>query len=163
MNETDSASRCAEILTHCLYANIATCQDDRPWNTPVTAIPDTELNFYWSSWINAVHSENIIANPNVFLTFYDSTRERGTNNRRCLYLSCKATVVSEEAEAEKAHGLIYSGQVMDLEAFLGSGIKRFYRATPTQAWLNILAESELEPSTVKMREEISVEGIRIAL
>lgn len=162
MENRDLGARCAEILRTCQYANIATCSDDEPWNTPVTAVPDSELNFYWSSWIQAVHSRNILANPNVFFTFYDSTRARGTNNMRCLYLRCEAAAVSDRAEADKAHKLIYPNDAIRLGDFFEPGPKRFFRARPLQAWLNVLSERELEPGTVKMRMEVPLESIRLA-
>lgn len=162
MNSRDTGARCAEILHTCQYANIATCRDNQPWNTPVTAVPDAELNLYWSSWAQAVHSRNILANPQVFITFYDSTRERGTNNMRCLYLRCEASEVSDLEEARKAHGLIYPDERIDLADFSGDGLKRFYRARPLAAWVNILSERELQPATVKMREEVPLESIRLA-
>ena len=160
MENQDLGARCAELLRTCLYANIATCNNNQPWNTPVTAIPDSELNFYWSSWTEAVHSRNILANPNIFITFYDSTRARGTNNLRCLYLRCEAAVVSDQNEARKAHELIYPNEEINLGAFFDSGLKRFYRARPLQAWLNVLSERELQPSTVKMRVEVPLESIQ---
>src|SRR5690625_4183597 len=107
MQDQDMGARGAEILRMCQYANIATCRDNQPWNTPVTAVADGELNCYWSSWTKAVHSQNIAMNPVVFLTFYDSTRARGTNNRRCLYLRCEANAVTDRNEGRKAHALLY--------------------------------------------------------
>jgi hypothetical protein len=162
MEDQDLGARCAELLGTCLYANIATCNNNQPWNTPVTAIPESELNLYWSSWTRAVHSQNILANPNVFITFYDSTRARGTNNLRCLYLRCEAAVISDRNEARKAHELIYPNEEVNLDAFFDSGLKRFYRARPLQAWLNVLSERELQPSTVKMRVEVPLASIRLA-
>ena len=159
----DLAERSAEILTHCLYTNIATSHHDQPWNSPVTAIPDPALTFYWSSWAQAVHSRNIAANPRAFLTFYDSTRVRGTNNLRCVYLQCEAGEVTDADEAEKAFALLYPDETVDLSSFLGEGIKRFYRATPLKAWLNSLSEKELAPDTLKMRTEVSLEAIKAAL
>lgn len=162
MDHPDLGAKCVELLRTCMYANIATAHDNQPWNTPVTAVPDSKLSLYWSSWTQAVHSQNILANPNVFITFYDSTRARGTNNLRCLYLRCEATVVSDQAEARKAHELIYPNESVRLNDFLDSGLKRFYRARPLQAWLNFLSERELQPSTVKMRVEVPLESIRLA-
>jgi nitroimidazol reductase NimA-like FMN-containing flavoprotein (pyridoxamine 5'-phosphate oxidase superfamily) len=158
----EAGAKCAEILRTCLYANIATCDNNEPWNTPVTAIPDTDLNLYWSSWILAVHSRNVVANPRVFITFYDSTRARGTNNMRCLYLRCEAAVVSDPGEARKAHELIYPTERVDLTEFSDPGPKRFYRARPLEAWLNILSERELQPTTIKMRLEVPLDSIRLA-
>ena len=160
MSDIDLATRSAEILRSCLYANIATSNNDSPWNTPATAIPDSSLNFYWSSWTEAMHSKNILANSSVFITFYDSTRARGTNNLMCLYLKCTAREVRNIDEASKAHELLYPGEQVQLEKFLDKGLKRFYCAEPQQAWLNCLSEKELEPSTVKMRTEVSLNEIK---
>ncbi len=101
MGDLSLASRSAEILKECLYANIATSRDDVPWNTPVTALPDSDLNFYWSSWTLAEHSRNIARNSSIFMTFYDSTRARGTNNLMCLYLQCVAREVSNSGEVAR--------------------------------------------------------------
>ncbi|WP_280562906.1 pyridoxamine 5'-phosphate oxidase family protein [Chromohalobacter sp. 48-RD10] len=163
MGDVNLASRSAEILKKCLYANIATSRDDVPWNTPVTALPDSDLNFYWSSWTQAEHSRNIAANGWVFMTFYDSMRARGTNNLMCLYLQCVAREVSGPDEARKAFGILYPGESVELENFLEEGVKRFYCAEPRKAWLNCLSEKELEPTTLKMRMEVSIGDIRNAL
>lgn len=150
----------AELIRNCPYANIATSFEDKPWNTPVFAVADDELNFYWSSWINAVHSQNLIRNPNVFLTLYDSTRQRGTNNFKCLYLQCTALPVSAKEEIRKAYELVYPGEALQLEDFSPDAIKNFYKAIPQVAWLNCISERYLTPSTIKMRIEVSLEEIR---
>ncbi len=69
MNDVNLGFAVAELIRKCPYANIATAFEDKPWNTPVFAAADDELNFYWSSWVEAVHSQNLVKNPNVFLTF----------------------------------------------------------------------------------------------
>lgn len=163
MNDIDLANRAAGILNDNLYANIATSKNDVPWNTPATALPDMDLNFFWSSWVQAEHSKNIIFNNSAFMTFYDSTRARGTNNLMCLYLRCTAREVSDIGEAKKAFALLYPSDHVDLENFLGDGIKRFFCAEPQQAWLNCLSEKELEPTTLKMRTEVSIESIKSAM
>ncbi|OHV13903.1 pyridoxamine 5'-phosphate oxidase family protein [Kushneria phosphatilytica] len=163
MSDVNLAKRSAEILNNCLYANIATSRNDVPWNTPATALPDNELNFYWSSWRLAEHSRNIAANSSIFMTFYDSTRARGTNNLRCLYLQCVAREVSDPEEARKAFGLLYPGESVELTNPLDEGVKRFYCAEPKQAWLNCLSEKELEPDTLKMRTEVPLDELRQAL
>lgn len=159
--DQDLGTRCAEILSTCLYANIATAQNDQPWNTPATAVPDSNLDLYWSSWTEAVHSKNIMANPRVFVTYYDSMRDRGTNNLRCLYLLCEAAVVSDETEAHKAHELLYPGEDIQLDDFFAPGLRRFYRARPLQAWLNCLSEKQVQKNTIDMRVEVPLEDIRI--
>lgn len=160
MTDHELAQRALEILGGPPYFNVATESGGQPWNSPVWAARDADLNLYWSSWIHAVHSVNLASNSRAFLTTFDSTRERGTNNRRCLYLQCTAVAVEDPAEAGKAFALVYPGEPLDLADFLGPGLKRFYRATPLKAWVNCLSERELTPSTVKMREEISLALLR---
>ena len=161
MNEQDLGARAAELLRTCAYANVATESEGQPWNTPVLAVSDKDLNIYWSSWHQATHSRNISHNPRAFLTLYDSTRARGTNNLRCLYLLCETQTVADEDEAAKAHQLVYPGEEIVLADFFEPGLKRFYRATPQRAWLNCLSERELTPATLKMRVEVSLEQIRL--
>lgn len=162
MTNEELASRALELLNGPPYFNVATASDGQPWNSPVWAVRDHDLNLYWSSWVKAVHSVNIASNPRVFLTLYDSTRKRGTNNMRCLYLQCTAAIVDDPAEARKAFELLYPGDPVALEDFLGDGQKRFYRATPLHAWLNCLSERELTPSTIKMRAEIPLALLKSA-
>jgi hypothetical protein len=163
MTDQSLAARAAELLRTCLYANVATANNGQPWNTPVLAVSDSQFNLYWSSWHRAVHSVNLAENPNTFLTLYDSTRARGSNNLRCLYLQCLGSVVTEEAEAKKAFELIYPGETMNLADFYEPGLKRFYKAIPQRAWLNCLSERDLTPATIKMREEVPLELLRAAL
>lgn len=162
MSDIDLAARFVEVLRKSQYANIATSRNDVPWNTPATALPDADLTFYWSSWTKAEHSQNVSANGGAFLTFYDSTRVRGTNNLRGLYLQCRASEVVDVKEAEKAFGILYPDETVDLSNFLGEGVKRFYRAVPQKAWLNSLSEKELEPTTLKMRTEVAIADIKKA-
>jgi hypothetical protein len=154
VTDEELATRALELLNGPPYFNVATASDDQPWNSPVWVARDEDLNLYWSSWIKAVHSLNIARNPRVFLTVFDSTRKRGTNHLRCLYLQCTAAAVEDPAEARRAFALLYPGEPIAVEDFLGAGQKRIYRATPLHAWLNCLSERELAPSTVKMRAEV---------
>ncbi|RJS95274.1 pyridoxamine 5'-phosphate oxidase family protein [Salinisphaera sp. Q1T1-3] len=163
MNEQELGARSAAIIKNGFYANIATCRNDQPWNTPVTAMADENLDLYWSSWTEAVHSHNIQSNPRVFVTLYDSTRARGTNNLRCLYLRCEAAVVTSRDEGRRAHALVYPEEAIDLDGFFDQGLRRFYRARPTQAWLNCLSERQVGPNTIDMRTELPVAAIRAAI
>jgi hypothetical protein len=162
VTDQELAARALELLSGPPYFNVATEAGGQPWNSPVWAARDSDLNLYWSSWVKAVHSENIARNPRVFLTLFDSTRKRGTNNMRCLYLRCTAVEVQEVAEAEMAFALLYPGEPLALADFLGTGQKRIYRATPLQAWLNCLSERELSPSTAKMRAEVPLALLKAA-
>ncbi|MFN8391402.1 MAG: hypothetical protein U0136_14020 [Bdellovibrionota bacterium] len=158
MSDTFHAiERAKELLATVAYANIATANNlAEPWNTPLYAPRDEALNFYWSSWVGAVHSNNIRSNPPVFMTLYDSTRARGTNNLRCLYLLATASEVLGDAELSFALSLLYPGEAVPIHTFHGDSVKRIYKAVPSRVWLNDRSEREVDPSTVKMRLELNL-------
>lgn len=145
------------------YYNVATSGGGVPWNTPVWAARDRDFNIYWSSWVEAAHSKNIAANPRAFLTLFDSTRERGTNNFKCLYLDCVVGEVKGVEEARMAAALLYPDEPVNLPDFLAPGLKRFYKASVQRAWVNCLSERQLTPETTKMRQEVSLEQLRAAI
>ena len=163
MNDEDLVARALELLAGTPYFNVATSNDGQPWNSPVWAVRDHGLDLYWSSWTKAVHSENIARNPRVFLTLFDSTRKRGTNNLRGLYLQCTAAAVEDPDEVRRVFPSLYPGEPIVLDDFLGAGQKRVYKATPIHVWLNCLSERELTPSTIKMRAEVPLALLAAAL
>jgi general stress protein 26 len=154
-------SRAKELLDSLIYGNIATVSlSGLPWNTPVYSPWDHNLNFYWSSWIESEHSKNIKFNPNVFITFYDSTRLRGTNSLRCLYLQATAEELTATEEILLASKLLYGEEKVEPTTFLGDSVKRLYKAIPSRVWLNDLSEREVTPETVKMRIELPLSELR---
>jgi hypothetical protein len=159
MQSEDMVVRAVELIKTLPYLNLATSAEGRPWSSPVYAVPDGNLCFYWSSWKDAVHSVNLASNPTAAFTIYDSTRARGTNNYRCLYVECLVTTVTDAREADKAFKMLYPGQAVELADFLAPGLKRFYKATPAKAWLNCLSERELTPQTLKMRVEVDLQEL----
>lgn len=158
-------TRAKELLELNEYINIATAsQDAQPWNTPATGVYDSELSFYWSSWKNAQHSINVRANSKVFLTLYDSTRKRGENHQRCLYVKATATELLDPSEISLAINLLYEQSSNQKPSdFLGDAERRMYKAIPEQLWLNDLSEKEVTRETIKMRIEVSLDGVRALL
>jgi len=157
------AERAKEILTTQQYFNVASVSSEGfPWNTPVLAKFDEALNLYWSSWINAQHSANIRSNQNVFLTLYDSTRKRGDNNRRCLYLSGVSIQLEDASSIKIPLELLYGDEVKSLstEDFIENGLKRIYKFSPHAAWLNDLSESQVTTKTVKMRIKVPLDKLK---
>jgi general stress protein 26 len=61
------------------YATLATVtKDGDPWNTPLAAFRfNDDYTFYWASWQNNHHSQNIRANGKAFIAVYDSTPANG--------------------------------------------------------------------------------------
>jgi hypothetical protein len=86
-----------EILRRIHYINIASvCEDGSPWNSPVSASFDNELNFFWGSSPDNVHSKNIHRDGRVFVTIYDSTVQDGEGEG--LYLQGMAVEIGPEKE-----------------------------------------------------------------
>lgn len=157
------ATRARELLAAIAYINLATVSPDgRPWNTPVYAVHDEQLRFYWSSWKEAEHSKNLRTNPAVFFTLYDSTRQRGDNNRRCLYFAGEAVELADAAEIQRGLALLYAEDASEMDAaeFLDEGLRRIYRAMPHAAWLNDKSERQVTRETVKMRVDVALEDLR---
>ena len=155
----DLEERARELLGKIEYLNIATSSLlSAPWNTPVYAVADENLKFYWSSWKDAQHSQNIRSNPRIYCTLYDTTRKRGDNNRRCLYFDALAAEINSEDEVSKGIHLLYPEEVNEMHPkdFLGEGLRRIYSATPLNAWLNDISERQVTSETIKMRVEINI-------
>ena len=77
-------------------------------------------------------------------------------------MTATVSIVENKSEAERAFQMLYPEDRMDLTDFIAQGLKRIYKATPQQAWLNCLSERELTPSTLKMRTELDVSAIKAA-
>ncbi len=157
------AQQAAALLQRCTYANIATIGADGPWNTPVTAMVDTALKVYWASWVKAQHSRHIETDPRVFLTFYDSTRARGTNHRGCVYLKARAARITQAAAMRQAHALIYPDTAWQEGTFTDRGPRCFYCAEIQAVWLNDLSERQVTQTTRTMRVAVPLQALRAAL
>ncbi|HMO18134.1 MAG TPA: pyridoxamine 5'-phosphate oxidase family protein [Oligoflexia bacterium] len=158
----DLEERTRELISKIEYLNIATSTlSGNPWNTPVYAVANDHLIFYWSSWKDAQHSINIRSNSKVFCTLYDTTRKRGDNNRRCLYFDGVATEIERESEILKGIQLLYPTEMNEMNPvdFSGDGLRRIYSVTPVNAWLNDISERQVTSQTIKMRIEINLEKL----
>lgn len=159
---SDLKIRVKEIIDTTLYGNIATVSSDsKPWNTPVYLVHDNAYCFYWSSWVDAEHSKNIRDNTNIFITIYDSTRVRGNNHQRGVYVQAVAIELQDLDEILEA--LKYfkgiGNKELDAADFQKDKVKRLYRAIPKKIWLNDLAESQVTKETIKMRVEVPLQSI----
>ena len=126
-----------EILEKIHYINIATvCEDGLPWNTPVSATHDNQLNFYWGSSPDNIHSKNIRRNGRVFVTIYDSTVPEGTGE-----------------------GLYMQGHAEDLGPEAGTAVYK-YKFTPERAWINDEAKNEDGSYKHDIRIEIPLDAIK---
>lgn len=142
------------ILSKIRYINIASVSvDGQPWNTPVSAFFDDQLNFYWASWKENQHSKNIRSNPNIFLTVYDSTAAEGTGEG--VYMQAKAFELSDPDEINRALAFRdKKKKARQAEEYLGEYPRRLYKAVPEKFWLN--GDGEISGNFVDVRIEVKM-------
>ncbi len=129
-----------EILKKIHYITIATvCDDGSPWNSPVSASFDAELNFFWGSSPDNTHSRNIRHNGKVFVVIFDSTVPEGTGE-----------------------GLYLKGETTELDFEFGEVIKK-YRFTPEQIWINDEVKNDDGSYKHDVRVELNLEDLKKAM
>ncbi len=142
------------ILDSIAYITIATVNESgEPWNTPVAAYHfDNDYTFYWASWTDNQHSQNIRNNGKAFIVVYDSTPAKGQPSQG-VYIQAEASELVDEHEAMKA-ALVFGDDPYnpsDGKEYLGGKPRRLYRAVPQKIWLN--DDSEVDGNFIDIRKE----------
>lgn len=95
MGTRDDTAR--TILDEIAYAVLATADaDGRPWASPVWFATDGYSDLYWISRLDAQHSRNLAARPEVGLVVFDSRTTPA--ERQAVYLRATAGVVTDADE-----------------------------------------------------------------
>src|SRR5215204_3537482 len=95
MEHLDLITRARRTLERVINASLATVTPDgRPWNSPIFVAFDADVRFYWSSHLDAAHSRNIAARPDVCLVVFDSTEPDESGNG--VYIRATAREVLDE-------------------------------------------------------------------
>jgi hypothetical protein len=93
---------------------------------------------------------------------YDSTRKRGSNHRRGLYLKAAAKEILVKDEIQRACDLLYNNtDNINLSDFMGKGVRRIYKASPLKAWLNNISEKQVTPGTKEMKISVPLDRLRL--
>lgn len=133
--------RVRQLLAEIHHVSIATVNEDgSPHNSPVFTGFDENLNAFWASSIDSLHSQNIVRTGQVFLVVFDSREGHGG-----LYIEAQAQPLENPEEARygydvlkklkiKVHGKI--ADLGDISLFTGGGQQRIYRAQPQRFWVN---------------------------
>lgn len=128
--------RAKEILEKIIYATIATAtKEGKPHNSPVRHVYDSDLNIYWFSDKEGVHSKNVRENEDVYIVIYDSTVSEGDGEG--VYIEAKAYELTDPHEINRVRR-IKKGEKFggDADDFLGDAVRRVYKAVPQRAWMN---------------------------
>lgn len=149
-----------EIIEKIEYLNLATITPKGlPWNSPVYCSFDKKLNFYWLSWKENQHSENIRSNENVYITIYDSTIFSGQGVG--VYFQGKAYELSNPIDIVKGLTHHYGRskkKMKDVIMFLTSYPRRVYKFVPEKVWIN--GEGEIEGNYIDNKTELDLEELK---
>jgi uncharacterized protein YhbP (UPF0306 family) len=155
-NFMDASEKAKEIISKILYATVATSsKDGQPWNSPLYVAYDENYNFFWASWTGTQHSKNIIENPRVFLTIYDSTVPEGSGEG--VYIQANASQIEATSEILRILPYLYGRKnkaPRAAEEFQGEYPRRIYKAVPERTWVNL--DSEMNGSHIDTRKEITL-------
>lgn len=147
-----------QIISKILYTTVATVgKNGQPWNSPVLSAYDEDYNFYWASWKENVHSQNVRNNPKIFLDIYDSTMPPDTGISGGVYIQAKAQELFDEKEIAHAVALLYgrkNKKPRKVNEFLGDCPRRFYKAIPNKMWVNIA--DQIDDKYVDKRIEVNL-------
>lgn len=137
-NGFENEKRAAQIIKDVLYITVASVSPEgKPWNTPVYSAFDSDLNFYWTSAKDSVHSNNIRHNPDVFFAIYDSSVAEGSGAGVYLEARAEELNVREEILVARKFTQARKGKSPDdADDFMGEAHRRVYRATVTHGWIN---------------------------
>ncbi|HSX36125.1 MAG TPA: pyridoxamine 5'-phosphate oxidase family protein [Patescibacteria group bacterium] len=162
--EPDLAKRVASVktlLAEIHHAAIATVNEDgSPHNNPVFMAFDHQLNGYWGSHPESVHSKNIAHTGQVYIVLFDSRA-----GHVGLYIEAQAEMLTNQADIDEAWEVTNRaktsfGVPMSLpEQYVGDAPQRFYRARPLKLWVN---KSERDESGAIIRDhriEITLEDL----
>ncbi|MDB5244359.1 MAG: hypothetical protein JWN18_229 [Parcubacteria group bacterium] len=124
------------ILKSIHYITLATvCEDGSPWNSPVSATIDADLNFSWGSNADNIHSQNIGRDGRVFVVIFDSKAAEGTGEG--LYLKGTAEELGQENDSINK-----------------------YRFIANQAWVNDEAKNENGSYKHDIRVELNLDSLK---
>lgn len=153
----------AEILKQVLYATVATVKGNgEPWISPVYAVYDDHLNFYWASGKTSRHSQNIKENSQVSVVIYDSTVPWGTGSG--VFIEGRAQEVDVIDEIAKACQL-RQNRVPEAthppEEFTSDKPRSIYKLVPETFWMN--QDARVNGYFVDERTPLNQEKLRVLL
>jgi nitroimidazol reductase NimA-like FMN-containing flavoprotein (pyridoxamine 5'-phosphate oxidase superfamily) len=149
--------RAKAVIERIEYATLATVDDKgQPWNAPVYCAYDSGYNFYWGSYTDSQHSQNITGTGTVFIVIYDSTIAAG--NGEGVYIQATCRELNDVDEIKFAHSLIQERRkpipYWKLEQVQEQAPIRLYKAVPVKIWMN--DEGDVDGNYIDIRSEVEV-------
>jgi hypothetical protein len=127
----DLAAHARSLIGANLYLTLGTADAaGSPWAVPVCFSPAGDREFLWVSEVDARHSRNLAARPQVSLVIFDSTVP--AYHGRAVYADGTAGEAGPEAlAAYNARGVAE----LTPQDVTGDSPYRLYRATATRMWV----------------------------
>ena len=159
MTQVERAAQIIQVIEYLTIASV--CPDGQPWNTPVYTAYDDVLNFYWASWVDNQHSQNIMVNRNVFLVLYDSRARAGEGEGVYMQAHAHALMEEDAKDIELACRLLKereSREAGDFKKYLHGAPRRIFKAIPHKAWTN--DGSTKDGDFIDVRRSLDLEVLR---
>jgi len=170
MTEPEKALR---VLNEVKYLTLATLNDDgSPWVSTLFFAFDKDLNFYWASKKDCLHSSNINRDPRVAANIYWLGHD-GEDDVDALYIKAQAHEITSLPEVIQTL-TPYGKRLFDAKFITQQGYKllltqtkdffskaplRLYKAVPTHIYKWVIAPN-WKDHYIDGRIEIPVEEIR---
>lgn len=141
MNLVELARRTLDRVPNASLATVS--PDGRPWNSPLYVAFDANFSFYWSSHVDAVHSLNIAAKPEILLVVFDSIASDQTGS--AVYFRGKARELAEGVSVKRALDCLArrKNDVPKTPAdFAAPYPRRVYQAVVDTIWTNVVKEAD---------------------
>lgn len=101
-----------QIIDSSTFLSLATTDGKKPWVNAVFFATDRDYNFYFVSYNNSIHVQNILKNPNVAVTIFDSHITPSGGRAQGLQISGTCKKLTKE-ELPQAIEIVYSKRFPD--------------------------------------------------
>jgi uncharacterized protein YhbP (UPF0306 family) len=125
-----------DIISDIMYLTIASmCDDGTPWISPVYFNFDSDCNFYWISYKDAIHSKNVARTKKASISIYDSTLPVWEGDG--VYAQCDVMELENHDDIKNAISVYYGGRHIEhgmdrknVSDYVNDKPWRIYKAIP---------------------------------
>lgn len=137
----DNSSIAQSIVRSNIYLTLATSDGENAWSSPVFYCFDEDFNFYFISKPDSRHIQNIMKNPSVSFSIFDSHQPEGEGNG--VQGSGKVTVLEDDRLID---GLLYyktSFIKLTADNLTGDAPYRLFKLVP-EKWFTLDPDAETD-------------------
>jgi general stress protein 26 len=158
-------NRAKELIYTSKHIALATTNaDGSPHNSPVRFLYDEKLeNIYWSSNVEALHSQNILRTGQIFAVLFDRMENGG------VYIKCVGGHILDGKELEAGLEITNSSRVKEgqekiaLDYYTADSAQKMWSAKITNLWINMPVRDEngfiLRDERVELERSILLKSI----